>query len=66
MIVKISSNKMNCANDYCIYNKDYQCSLNEINIDSTGRCDDCIMVKFDEEVVRAQKEAQLAQIEERE
>jgi len=25
---------MNCANDYCLYNKDYKCTLEEINIDN--------------------------------
>jgi len=62
MIIKKSS-KMNCANVYCIYNKDYKCSLDGINIDSTGRCDDCIMVRFDAETIQMEKERQLACIE---
>ena len=33
---------MNCANDYCLYNKDFKCTLDGVNIDSQGHCDDCI------------------------
>jgi len=35
---------MKCENEYCIYNKDYLCILDEINIDSLGMCDSCILL----------------------
>jgi len=56
---------MNCANDYCLYNKDYKCTLDEINIDSTGRCDDCIIVRIDEKILADEKKRQLNDIEKR-
>jgi len=51
---------MNCANDYCLYNKGYECILDEINIDSMGHCDDCIIVRFNADVLEDEKERQLA------
>ena len=54
---------MNCGNDYCIYNRSYECILDEINIDSTGRCDDCIIVRFDEKILAEEKRKQLIHLE---
>jgi len=49
---------LNCANDYCLYNKGYECTLDEVNIDSTGHCDECILVNIDKDVLEAMKERQ--------
>ena len=56
---------VNCAFDYCLYNKDFKCVLDGINIDSQGQCDDCIMVSIDNEILNAEKERQLGNVENR-
>ena len=56
---------MDCANDYCLYNKGYKCTLDGVNIDSMGHCDECIMVKFDDDVLDAEKKRQLSKMAER-
>ena len=50
---------MNCANIYCVYNKGYGCTLDGININSKGFCDDCIMTNLDEKLIESEKEQQL-------
>jgi len=54
---------VNCAYEYCLYNKDYKCTLDGVEIDSQGHCDDCIMVKIDKDVFNAEKERQLSKIQ---
>ncbi|MCL2566341.1 MAG: hypothetical protein FWE24_11150 [Defluviitaleaceae bacterium] len=56
---------MNCANIYCIYNRRFECILDEINLDSIGMCDDCIMVNLDEYLLEAEKERQFLEFEKR-
>ena len=55
---------MNCANDYCLYNNEYECTLEEININSMGACDDCILVNIDKDILEMEKAFQLSKIEE--
>ena len=55
---------MNCANDYCLYNKEFKCTLEEVNIDSMGICDDCILVNIDNDVLATEKVRQLSKIAE--
>ena len=50
---------MSCAYDYCLYNKGYKCTLDGVNIDSLGHCDDCITVKIDSDMLESEKERQL-------
>ena len=59
---------MNCALNYCIYNKDHVCILNEIEIDSLGMCESCELVsvpeeRIDEECIEIYKSKRLDQIE---
>ena len=56
---------MNCAYEHCIYNKDFQCILDEVNIDSLGRCDDFIKIRIDDKLLEAEKKRQLTQAKER-
>ena len=56
---------MNCANEYCLYNKGCKCTLESISIDSLGHCDDCIIVELDENIVEAEKERQLNKMNQR-
>ena len=57
---------MNCNMTICIYNKNTQCALDEININSLGMCDDCIIVSIDEDLLAKEKAHQLKEIERRE
>ena len=50
---------MSCENDHCIYNKDFECILDKISINSLGMCDDCIMVALDKNFLEAEKARQL-------
>lgn len=49
---------MDCENSYCIYNEKSQCTLDKININSLGMCDDCIMIELDEDFLETEKERQ--------
>lgn len=51
---------MNCAHKFCIYNRDFLCVLEEVNINSFGICDDCIIVNLEEDFLETQKKLQLA------
>ena len=51
---------MSCAYDYCLYNNNLKCMLEEITIDSLGHCDDCIIVKIDLDILEYEKERQLS------
>jgi hypothetical protein len=56
---------MNCENEYCIYNNDLMCCVENISIDSIGICNACIMVSFEKEFLDKQKEKQREEIESR-
>ena len=40
---------MNCDFNYCIYNKEYACILDEIQIDTSGICALCEVVNIPKE-----------------
>ena len=50
---------MKCDVDYCIYNKDFSCILDKIQIDSTGMCEECILISISKEDLEFLKEKQL-------
>ena len=54
---------MNCAYDLCLYNKDFECILDKVSIDSLGHCEDCIILNIDKETLEAEKEHQLNKME---
>jgi len=56
---------MNCEFDYCVYNQDSICLLNEIQINSLGMCEDCILVTIADEDLKRAKEKQLKDMESR-
>ena len=37
---------MRCENTFCIYNKKYVCTIEDVTIDSAGTCQDCILVNI--------------------
>jgi len=56
---------MKCENEYCIYNKENKCQFEQVGINSLGMCDDCIIVSFDKNLLAAEKEKQLNEINNR-
>ena len=46
---------MNCENLFCIYQKDNQCILDEIDLDITGMCTSCIYINIDNESLEKSK-----------
>ena len=56
---------MNCEFDHCIYNESLLCLLEEIEIDSIGMCDSCIIFSLESEVLQNEKKRQLQELESR-
>jgi len=50
---------MKCEVDYCIYNRNFSCILNKIQIDSTGMCEECILISISKVDLEFLKEKQL-------
>jgi len=50
-----------CAFDYCIYNREFFCILDEVEINSLGMCDACIIVSIPEDELKSLKENQTEQ-----
>ena len=46
---------MKCDFDYCIYNRDFICILDEIQIDSLGMCESCETVTVPKENLKEYK-----------
>ncbi len=53
---------MKCAFEYCIYNEEFACILNEVEMNSIGQCKDCIIVSFPEEKLAEYKRKQMQEI----
>ncbi len=49
---------MRCELDYCIYNHAKECSLETIEVNAFGMCDDCILLTLDEEILEEVKRMQ--------
>lgn len=54
---------MKCDFDYCIYNEDFICILDEIRIDSLGMCESCEIVTVPKESLEKLKKKRLKKIE---
>lgn len=37
---------MNCENIFCVYNIKNKCVVNEVSLDITGMCKDCIYIEI--------------------
>ena len=46
---------MDCENNYCIYESNGKCLLDEISIDSLGMCTEYIYPDIDEEILNQAK-----------
>jgi hypothetical protein len=53
---------MKCEFEYCIYNNERHCVLDEIEVDSLGMCRSCEIVAVPDEILRELKEKRLRQI----
>jgi len=53
---------MKCEFDYCIYNKEHTCILDEIQIDSLGMCSECEIISVSKESVEKYKRTRLEEI----
>ena len=47
---------MKCDNEFCIYETNGHCVLEEIELDITGQCKDCIYVTINEKILNSAKE----------
>lgn len=56
---------MRCENVFCVYWTEKGCGLAEIALDIQGRCESCVYVDIEEEVLKNQREQRLAQYEKR-
>lgn len=56
---------MNCEVNYCIYNRDWECLFDEIEIDPLGMCEDCVLVSIPFKDLERLKEEQFADMESR-
>jgi len=55
---------MKCEFDYCIYNKESICILDEIQMDSLGMCESCEIVAVPKANLEKYKKQRLKEIEE--
>ena len=53
-----------CYNDYCIYQEDNLCILNDVEINNLGMCEHCEIVSFDKDVLDSAKKQRLNEIDE--
>ena len=42
---------MQCENCLCVYEKDGECTIDEISINDMGMCEDCIVVTPDDKTL---------------
>ena len=47
---------MKCEFDYCVYNRDHGCILDDIQINRLGMCEECEIAKTPEEILDQYKE----------
>lgn len=55
---------MNCENNFCIYWSEGKCILENISLDASGRCEDCILVNIDESLLALLRKKLLDKYEE--
>ncbi len=55
-----------CENQLCIYWTDNSCLLDHIDLDIQGRCETCIYITFDEEMLRTERQKALMRLEDEE
>lgn len=53
---------MTCEFNYCIYNKNFFCLLDNVRINALAQCDECIMVSLPQDELLEYKNIQLQKI----
>lgn len=53
---------MNCELEHCIYNRDFKCLLDKININVLGMCEEYSIISLGKDFLDAEKERQLQEI----
>ncbi len=53
---------MKCELNYCIYHMNDKCTLDEVQINSLGMCNECIIVSVDRDYLEKAKHRQLEDI----
>lgn len=46
---------MNCENVFCIYKNKGKCILDNISLDISGSCNECIYVNIEEKILKIEK-----------
>lgn len=54
---------MICEVDSCIYNDDYKCLIDEMQINALGMCEECILVSIPDAILKTLKEKQRNNLE---
>jgi len=55
---------MKCEFDFCVYNRDFACILDEIQINALGMCENCEIIAVPKTVLDHRKQQRLKEIEE--
>ena len=55
--------EMKCEFEYCVYNREWHCIMNEIQIDKLGVCESCELVTIPAEIFDNYKEERLKEID---
>ena len=56
---------MKCEFEYCVYNKDCSCAIENPEINFLGMCDSCILVSLDKDFLDKEKKRQLLELKSR-
>ena len=54
--------KMKCKYEFCIYEENGLCILNNVSINTVGLCDNCILPTFDNKLLSELKDETLKQL----
>ena len=50
---------MKCENIFCVYQKNDECILEEIELDILGQCRECIYIDLPDDIINEQKTKKL-------
>jgi len=54
-----------CEFEYCIYNENYKCVLDEVTINNLGMCEECMLITLDSSFLDSERKRQRKEIDER-
>jgi len=54
---------MNCAFNYCVYNKESICILDDIEINCLGMCEECEIISIPEDRLEEYKNKRIEEIQ---